>query len=118
MSNKEVVGYDISLWERLQEEKYAKREERRKLLLDEVFHKLIDFFKDRDVKSVYLFGSLLREGGFYEFSDIDIAVERIKDDYFEVALEIEHLLDRDVDLVELEKCRFRDFITKYGLKIR
>lgn len=116
--NKEIAGFDISLWERLQKERYAQREKRRKLLLNEIVLKIKEFFRDRDVKSVYLFGSLLREGGFYEFSDIDIAVEGLKDDYFEVATEIEHFLDRDVDLVEMEKCRFRDYITKYGLKIK
>ncbi len=55
---------------------------------------------------------------FYDFSDIDIAVEGLREDWFQVSAEIEDLLNRDVDIVEMEDCRFKDYIIKHGVKIK
>jgi hypothetical protein len=56
---KDSGGYDISLWERLEEDRYEERERLRKSILESI-SKLTDFFKDKDVKGIYLFGSLVK----------------------------------------------------------
>lgn len=111
-------GYDISLWERLQEERAAQREQERLQTLDRAVALLQQYFASKQVDAVYLTGSVLEKGRFYPFSDIDVAVEGLKEDYLRTMVDLEHLLDRDIDLIELEKCPFRDAILQRGLRIR
>jgi predicted nucleotidyltransferase len=110
--------FDTSLWEEALTERAKKREEHRQQLLDITKEKLYGYFRDKKVEAVYLTGSLLRAGQFYEFSDIDIAVEGLKEPYFQILRELEEILDRPVDIVELEDCRFRQSIETQGIKIR
>ncbi len=70
------------------------------------------------MEKVYLTGSLLREDGFYPFSDIDLAVEGLQEDYFKLVVALEDLMGRWVDVIELEKCRFRDRIERQGVRIK
>ena len=108
---------DISLWARAVEQEYREREKERLHLLAQAIELLAEFFRAKKVGSVYLTGSLLKPGHFYPFSDVDIAVEGLHEDYFSVLVELEDLLDRTVDLIELEKCRFSDAIRKSGKRI-
>ncbi|GFP28108.1 hypothetical protein HKBW3S33_01525, partial [Candidatus Hakubella thermalkaliphila] len=50
-------------------------------------------------------------------SDIDVVVDGPIEGYFKTLSELEELLERSVDLIELEKCKFKDCIEKKGLKI-
>lgn len=111
-------GCDISLWERLQEERAAQREQERLQMLERAVALLQQYFASRQVDAVYLTGSILREGRFYPFSDIDVAVEGLREDYLRTMVDLERLLDRDIDLIELEKCPFRDAILRRGMRIR
>jgi predicted nucleotidyltransferase len=113
-----MKGFDISLWEKLQEEKLAEREERRKKILTDITISLKRYFSSKKVAKVFIIGSILRKGAFYNFSDIDIAVEGLDEDYFLTLSEIEALLDRDVDLIELEGHRLREEIKKRGMRIK
>ena len=58
------------------------------------------------VRRAFLVGSILEEGKFYPFSDIDGRVEGFQGDYFKTITEVEGLLNRTVDLIEGERCRF------------
>ena len=109
--------FDTSLWERMLEKRHLDRESRRREIIQLTLLKLRDYFKDKDVKRVYIVGSILKEGAFYEFSDIDIAVEGLKEDYFRTCAEIEDMLDGNIDLIEIEKCKFSDSIEKYGVRV-
>lgn len=109
--------FDISLWEKAVQEENRKREVERRIALERCITSLKDFFKQKRIKKVYLAGSILRESRFYSFSDVDIAVEGLGEDYLQLGCALEHLLDRDVDLIELERCPFRDSIEKRGLRI-
>jgi len=111
------MTFDISLWEKTIEERDQKREAERREALEKALKALKDFFKHKKVKKVYLVGSILREGWFYPFSDIDIAVEGLREDPLQLGCALEHLLDRDVDLIELERCPFQDSIEKRGVRI-
>lgn len=111
------LDFDISIWEEAIEKKVSEREKERKELLERVKKRLEDYFRKRSVKGVYLIGSILKEGGFYGFSDIDIVVEGIGKDYFLISSELEELLGRGLDLIEFERCRFKDTVKKQGLRV-
>lgn len=109
--------FDISIWERAIEEEYRERERERLKILEKTVETLKTYFKGKRVRSVFLVGSILEEGKFYPFSDIDVAVEGLREGYFKTLSEIEELLERGVDLVELERCRFKDAIEQNGRRI-
>ncbi|MBF0558511.1 MAG: hypothetical protein HQL08_06995, partial [Nitrospirae bacterium] len=118
-AQKELIDFshDTSLWEKIIEERELERERKRRELLRFVEDWLKIYFRGKRIKSVYIFGSLLRHGQFYDFSDVDIAVEGLEDDYFKTILEIEDIVGRDVELVEVEKCRFGEAIKQHGLMV-
>jgi len=64
----------------------------------------------------YLFGSITQPGRFTEYSDLDVAVETFKG---EVSLGMSSYLmtdlDRDVDLVPLDRCHFAAKIRREGI---
>ncbi len=110
--------YDTSLSKKLEKDRLEKLEGERKSQLAIVRQKLGVFFKGLHVKEAYLFGSILQPGNFRSDSDMDIAVGGLNPkNYFQVFGQIENLLGREIDLVELEKCRFADSIEKYGERI-
>ena len=109
--------YDISLWERFLGEEYKEREKERRDILKISVKTLKAYFKGKDVKRVFLVGSILKKGCFYPFSDIDVAVDGLKEEYFKTLLELEDILKRNVDLIEIEKCRFKNSLERKGLKV-
>ena len=63
----------------------------------------------------YIFGSLVRPGDFYDSSDVDVAVHAVLPrNYFDLKCHLEERIGRDVDLVEIESCRFFDSIRRHG----
>ena len=113
----QVSQFDTSRWEKSLEEEYARREGDRLQLLRHAKATLPVYFADKRVVAVYLTGSLLREGQFRDFSDVDIAVEGLGENYFEVLVQLEDLLDRGVKLIELESTRFAKAIRQKGRRV-
>lgn len=109
--------FNLTLWERLQEERLLQREHERTQMLARVIPLLRAYFSRKRVREAYLAGSILQEGKFLPASDIDVAVLGLQEDYFKTLTELEQLLDRAVDLIELEGCHFKDHIAKRGLRI-
>jgi len=109
--------FDISIWEKAIETEYKIREEERLMTLKKSIRILKDYFRSKGVRKVFLVGSILEKGKFYPFSDIDVAVERLRKEYFKTMSEIEGLLEKGVDLIELERCRFKDAIERNGRRI-
>lgn len=108
---------DLSLLSKRLDEEYEERERRRRETLKKTIESLKTYFKDKHIGKVILVGSVLTEGRFYPFSDIDVAVDGLEEDYFETLTELEEILERDVDLIEMRKCKFKDSLVKKGLKI-
>jgi predicted nucleotidyltransferase len=108
--------YDTSLWEKITEEKSAALERERIRVRDLIPDILRGYFAGK-CTAVFLTGSLLLEGRFGPDSDIDVAVEGLAEGYFRVIADLEHLLDRDIDLIELESCHFREKIIEGGMRI-
>ncbi|MEW6382116.1 MAG: nucleotidyltransferase domain-containing protein [bacterium] len=111
------MGKGLWLLKKIKEEKRAGREESRRALLQDAKEKLTHYFQDKNAREVYLFGSITREEGFYDWSDVDIAISLPDGDYFRMISEIEGLLGRDIHLVLLEGCGFEERIRKEGIKI-
>ena len=78
---------------------------------------LTDYFKKKKLRRVFLVGSILEEGRFYPFSDIDVLVEGLCGDYLKTVTEMECLLNRTVDLIEGERCRFLISLEQKGRRI-
>ncbi len=103
---------------RIKRREAISREAKRKVCLREVKAGVIDYFTAEGIGTAYLFGSLVEENDFYDWSDIDIAIAGpVKKDYFRMLSEIERLLNRDVHLILLEECPFADFIEKSGVRM-
>jgi len=67
------------------------------------------------IQTAYLFGSMIRPGGFTPDSDVDVAVEQINPArFFEAMGELSEQVEREVDLVELGKCPFAHRIREGG----
>ena len=84
--------FDISIWEEKILREKEERELKRKKLLKEIIPKLRDYFGDKEVEKVYLFGSILMEDYFYDSSDVDIAVEGLKENYFRIFSDLEDII--------------------------
>ncbi len=70
------------------------------------------------VCEVYLFGSLIKPKGFTKNSDLDVAVLGLKNEYFfKFMAELQESVGSNVDLIELERCRFKERIRKEGIKV-
>ena len=67
------------------------------------------------LQEAYLFGSILVPGAFGAQSDVDIAIHETEPrTYFRLKSYLEHTIGREVDLIELERCRFADSILRKG----
>jgi predicted nucleotidyltransferase len=105
------------LWHKSILKKQADQEKLRIATLQQVEDALGGLEKKYRWDEAYLFGSIVREGRFGRNSDIDIALSGLKKyDYYEFVGEISDLLDKRVDVVLLEECRFAHFIKEKGLK--
>ena len=46
-----------------------------------------------------------------------MVVDGLEEEYFKTLTELEEMLERDIHLIELGKCRFKDSLEKRGLRI-
>jgi predicted nucleotidyltransferase len=110
-------GFDFSLWEESLDREYAEREKVRLATLARVKNLLTDYFRKRKPRAVFLVGSILEEGQFYPFSDVDVLVKGLRQDYLKTTTELEGLLNRPIDLIEGERCRFLKSLEQKGRRI-
>jgi len=99
MEKKDVKNYRDNFLRR-ELKRYNEREERRRSLLLEIVPKIQHILEQYpSVTNAYLFGSILRDGGFSRNSDIDIAVEGLSPQhYFELWRKLEEELKVTIDL--------------------
>lgn len=76
------------------------------LTIEQIKATVADYFKDKPVKSVYLFGSYAR-GEAREDSDVDIAVtlQNVRISlwqYVAIVLGLEEALQKKIDMVEID----------------
>ena len=105
------------LWHKSILKKKADQEKIRIADLQQVEDTLRSLEKKYQWDEAYLFGSIVLEGRYRQKSDIDIALLGLKKyDYYKFIGEISDLLNKRVDVVLLEECRFAQFIKDKGLK--
>ena len=109
--------FSTALWEKLRREKFQEKENRRKKILKQAKMDLARYFRNKRVSEVYLLGSILEPGRFSDLSDIDIAVSNLGEDYFKTFSDLEEFFSTNIDLIEMERCRFKERIYSQGLKI-
>jgi len=69
------------------------------------------------IQEAYVFGSVSRQFGYREDSDIDIAVIGLRDeDFFKAMAFLSETIGVDVDVVQMEGHRLADTIKREGSK--
>lgn len=112
------MDFSIHLIEKLEKEKRQKLEHTRQAFLQKCKLEINEYFSTLIVDEVYLTGSILKAGKFSNRSDIDIAVKGLPDGmYFKTIFELEQIIDRKIEIIELEKCNFAEKIRTTGLKL-
>lgn len=105
------------LWLQSAEEEEKEREKIRKEVLREIDKALKILAMRYSWNDLYLFGSIIRTGSFTQGSDIDIAVLGLKKlDYFAFVGDISAILNRSVDVINLEDCHFGNSIVSEDVK--
>lgn len=99
----------------------SKKKQRTELLRAEMLSKikaaLSALSEEISFEAAYVFGSILRSS-FSEDSDIDIAFTGLADkDFFKAMAFLSSILERDVDVIQLEGHRLREKVLKEGLFI-
>jgi hypothetical protein len=94
------------------------RQERdRHLTLQKVHQWLNEHASNYGIHRAFIFGSVTRPRHFHDRSDVDVAVEQINPDtFFQAMADLSDWVERDVDLIELEKCPFQDRIRETGIE--
>ena len=112
---KTQFSYSLWLQSARQQEKELERTRKRVLMeLDEALETLTERYT---WETLYVFGSLIKEGGFNTGSDIDIALEGLnKFDYYAFVGDISSLMNRTVDVINLEECPFVNSVISRGVK--
>jgi predicted nucleotidyltransferase len=98
-------------------ERDATRRARRLEIYDETRRRLRSALADLVPGArIIVFGSLVKRGVFNDRSDIDLALEREPSSVslFQLMSELSERLGRPVDVVLLDRCRFRDRILREG----
>lgn len=97
-------------------DRLVKLEQERQFLLHKTLTWLNQFGEKYGIKKAYVFGSVTKQNKFTDSSDIDIAVEQINpEDFFFVISIISEYLEREVDIIMLNKCHFAHRITATGI---
>ncbi len=108
-------------WREFRKQKERQQSRRYSRAMDQARRAALHLKKNYGCK-VILFGSLLREDGFMEHSDIDIAVSGLnpKVNFWEMHSEVVDILTPfDLDLMELEKTdpELKNFILKGEMEL-
>jgi hypothetical protein len=84
--------------------------------LKKLLNWLDTFGGNYDISCAYIFGSITQPYHFTSHSDVDIAVEKIQPEnlFLTISL-ISTTLERDVDIIDINKCHFADKIRQEGI---
>ena len=97
-------------------DRHLQNEQERQQVLKKTLNWLDKFGPEYGIQKAYIFGSLTQPQRFNPQSDIDIAVEQINpDDFFSVISLISEATEREVDVIELNKCHFANRIRQSGI---
>jgi predicted nucleotidyltransferase len=123
---KSIIGYKLwrgnmklEIIKEVHRKKREKMELLRERLLQDTLGAILEFKKAADFKEAYIFGSLSKPYQFGEFSDIDIAFSGLSSDKLPLAIGfLSRKIERDVNVVVMEKVHFAKKILERGIKWR
>ena len=96
--------FSTRLYEELEKQRKADKEALRLKVLEKSKLEIKKYFSDKEIKSVYITGSILIPGKFTQRSDIDIAVEGIDaDEFFSLYGDLMFALPKPIDLIDIKK---------------
>jgi predicted nucleotidyltransferase len=106
-----------SLWLQSARQQEKDRERTRNRVLRELDEALETLAEQYTWETLYVFGSLIKEGGFTPGSDVDIVLGGLnKFDYYAFVGDISSLMNRTVDVINLEECPFVNSVISRGVK--
>ena len=109
--------FSYSLWMQAARQQEKEHERTRKKVLRELDEALETLAERYTWETLYVFGSLIKDGGFTPRSDVDIALGGLnKFDYYAFVGDISSLLNRTVDVINLEECPFVNSVISRGVK--
>ncbi|MCS7279941.1 MAG: nucleotidyltransferase domain-containing protein [Thermodesulfobacteriaceae bacterium] len=109
------MGFELI--QRVYQQKRNERERLRLKILKKTFLALEELSKEVSFKEAYLFGSITKPYRFRPNSDVDLAfLELEKDKLFYTVAFLSNFLEREVDVVELERVSFKKKIFTEGIK--
>ena len=114
--NSSATKYPI-VWHQRRQKKYQQKEQTRLNTIDAI-KKALNHLEERYTwDDAYIFGSVASTGRYGSTSDVDIAVSGLDTlDYYAFIGDISELLNKRVDVVRLEECRFAQSIISKGIK--
>ena len=117
MTRKTEAPPDISRWKQGLQKKTQEQERIRQEVLQSVYQALNQLSEEYSWDEAFIFGSVTRPGKFSDVSDIDIGIQGLNRFLlYQFVGKISMLLDRDVDVVRLEECRFAEKIMNRGIR--
>ena len=106
-----------SVWYKRRQKKHYQREQARLTTIGAIEDALHHLAARYTWDDAYIFGSVASTGRYKSGSDVDIAVSGLDTlDYFAFIGDISELLNKQVDVVRLEECRFSQSIISKGIK--
>jgi len=116
-SSKQITKKYPAIWLQNRMKKLREMEQNRKRTTLEVDNALNKLMKRYSWDEAYLFGSVVKKRRYRHGSDVDIAISGLnKFDYYAFVGDISELLNKRVDVVLLEECRFRQSIMEKGIR--
>lgn len=112
-----IKPFKTTLLDRRLREKRRENEKLRQETLQRVLKLLPQLAARYGFRRAYVFGSLTRKDRFHRYSDIDVAIENLDDRlYFKFMSELSDQLEREVDVIQLEKHRLQEEIKETGIE--
>ena len=106
-----------SVWYKRRQKKHHQREQARLTTIGAIEDALHHLAKRYTWEDTYIFGSVTSNGRYGSGSDVDIALSGLNTlDYYAFIGDISELLNKRVDVVRLEECRFAQSIINKGIK--
>ncbi len=95
----------------------AENETNRKRTVRQIMSALPKLAEKYGLREAYVFGSLTKPNGFRRNSDVDLAVEGLRnEDYFALRAELVRAVGREIDILQLERHPWRERILESGIK--
>jgi len=111
-----LKSFNTSKLDKILSDRISQNEQDRQKLLAKTLSWLDKFGLKYGIYKAFIFGSVTESHRFNQRSDVDIAVEQVNpEDFFMVISLLSEALEREVDVIEINKCHFANQIRQTGI---